>query len=103
MVEEIRSMLYKALENGWNVEDLSKLLTDSLDEAVNDFQKYQEEEEKEKLVDELIAIVDDGLREGNWDWNFVTAALTLHLLGDYENRSVQEIKELIEWGEKRFR
>lgn len=103
MVEEIRNILHKALENGWNVEDLSKLLTDSLDAAVNNFQKNQEEEEKEELIDELIATVDDGLREGNWDWNFFAAAMTLHLLRDYENRSVQEVKDLVEWGEKRFR
>ena len=90
-------MVDEALENGWNVEDLEKLLTDSLDEAVNNFQKDQEEEEKEELIDELIAIVDDGLRDGNWDWNFVAAAMVLHLLGDYENRSVQEIKDLIKW------
>lgn len=97
MVKEIYSMLYKALKDGWNVEDLSKLLTDSLDEAVNDFQKYQEEEEKERLVDELIAIVDDGLREGNWNGNFVAAAMVLYRLGNYKERSAQEIKELIKW------
>lgn len=97
MVEEIRGMMYEALEEGWTVEDLTRMLTESLDAVVNDFQQDQEEEEKEKLVDELIAIVDDGLREGNWDWNFVAAAMTLHLLGDYENRSVQEIKDLIKW------
>lgn len=97
MVEEIRSMLYQSLEEGWKAEDLSKMLTETLDAVVNDYQKGQEEEEKEKLVDELIAIVDDGLREGNWDWNFVAAAMTLHLLGDYENRSVQDIKDLIKW------
>lgn len=98
MVEEIRGTIYEALKNGWNVEDLSQLLTDSLDEAVNDFQKNQEKEEKEKLVDELIAIVDDGLREGNWDLKFVAAARTLNMLGDYKNRSVQEINELIKLG-----
>ena len=97
MVEEIRNMMYEALEEGWKVEDLTRMLTESLDAVVNDFQRDQEEEEKEKLVDELIAIVDDGLREGNWDWNFVAAAMTLHMLGDYGNRSVQEIKELIKW------
>ena len=95
MVEEIYSMLYKALKNGWNVEDLSKLLTDSLDEAVNDFQKNQEKEEKEKLVDELIAIVDDGLREDNWDWNFAAAAMTLYWINDPKDRSTQTIKDLI--------
>lgn len=95
MLEKIPSMMREALENGWNVEDLSRLLTSSLDAAVNNFQKDQEEEEKEKLVDELIAIVDDGLKNCQWDRNFAAAAKTLHLIGDYENRSVQEIKELI--------
>lgn len=96
-VEELRSMLYEALESGWNVEDLSQLLTDCFDAAVKNFQKDQEEEEKEKLVDEIVAIVYDGLREGNWDWNFQAAAKVLHLLGDYKRRfSVQEIKNLIE-------
>lgn len=98
MVEEIRNMMREALEEGWTVEDLSRLLTESLDAVVNDFQKDQEEEEKEKLVNELIAIVDDGLREDNWDWNFVAAARTLNMLGDYKNRSVQEINELIKLG-----
>lgn len=102
MVEEIRNMMREALEEGWTVEDLSRLLTESLDAVVNDFQKDQEEEEKEKLVDELIEIVDGGLREGYWDWSFVAAAMTLYLLGNYKKRSVQEIKELIKWGEKRF-
>ena len=96
MVEEIRNMLREALEEGWNVEDLSRLLTESLDAVVNDFQKDQEEEEKEKLVDELIAIVDDGLREGNWDWNFVAAATTLYWIEDPKDRSTQEIKDLME-------
>ena len=95
MVEEIRSMLYEALEDGWKVEDLSKTLTETLDAVVNDFQKEQEEEEKEQLVDELMAIVDDGLKDCQWDRNFAAAAKALHLIGDYENRSVQEIKELI--------
>ena len=67
----------------------SKLLTDSLDQAANDYQEEKELEEKEELIDKLIAIVDDGLREGNWDWNFVVA----DLLGDYKDRSVQEIIE----------
>lgn len=98
MVEEIRSMMREALEEGWNVEDLSRLLTESLDAVVNDFQKDQEEEEKEEIVDEIIAIVNNGLREGNWDWNFVAAARTLNMLGDYKNRSVQEINELIKLG-----
>lgn len=97
MVEELRSMMREALEEGWTVEDLSRLLTESLDEAVNDFQRDQEEEEKVELVNKLIETVDDGLRECNWDWNFVAAAMTLHMLGDYGNRSVQEIKELIKW------
>ena len=97
MVEEIRNMMREALEEGWNVEDLSKLLTDSLDAVVNDFQENQEEEKKEELVNKLIAIVDDGLREHNWDWNFVAAASALRQLGDYKNRSVQEIEELIHW------
>lgn len=97
MVEEIRNMLYEALKNGWSVEDLSKLLTDSLDAVVNDFQKDQEEEEKEELVNKLIEVVDDGLKEHNWNCNFAAAASALHLLGDYKNRSVQEIEELIHW------
>lgn len=97
MEEKIRNMMREALEEGWTVEDLSRLLTESLDAVVNDFQKDQEEEEKEKLVNELIAIVDDGLKEHNWNCNFAAAASALHLLGDYKNRSVQEIEELIHW------
>ena len=96
MVEEIRNMMREALEEGWNVEDLSRLLTESLDAVVNDFQKDQEEEEKEKLVDELIAIVDDGLREGNWDWNFVAAATALYWIQDPKDKSTQEIKDIME-------
>lgn len=96
MVEEIRNMMREALEEGWSVEDLSRLLTESLDAVVNDFQKDQEEEEKEKLVDELIEIVDGGLREGNWDWNFVAAATTLYWIEDPKDRSTQEIKDLME-------
>lgn len=96
MVEEIRNMMREALEEGWSVEDLSRLLTESLDAVVNDFQKDQEEEEKEKLVDELIEIVDDGLREGNWDWNFVAAATALYWIQDPKYKSTQEIKDIME-------
>lgn len=96
MVEEIRNMMREALEEGWNVEDLSRLLTESLDAVVNDFQKNQEEEEKKKLVNELIEIVDDGLREGNWSWNFVAAATALYWVQDPKYKSTQEIKDIIE-------
>lgn len=96
MVEEIRNMMREALEEGWNVEDLSRLLTESLDAVVNDFQKDQEEEEKEKLVNELIEIVDYGLREDDWDQNFATAAMALYWIQDPKDRSTQEIKDLIE-------
>lgn len=96
MVEEIRNMMREALEEGWNVEDLSRLLTESLDTVVNDFQKDQEEKEKEKLVNELIEIVDYGLREDDWDQNFVAAAMALYWIQDPKDRSTQEIKDLIE-------
>ena len=96
MVEEIRNMMREALEEGWNVEDLSRLLTESLDAVVNDFQKNQEEEEKKKLVNELIEIVDDGLREGNWSWNFVAAATALYWIQDPKYKSTQEIKDIME-------
>ena len=96
MVEEIRNMMREALEEGWSVEDLSRLLTESLDAVVNDFQKNQEEEEKENLVNDLIEIVDDGLREGNWSWNFVAAATALYWIQDPKYKSTQEIKDIME-------
>lgn len=96
MVEKIRNMMREALEEGWNVEDLTRMLTESLDAVVNDFQKDQEEEEKEKLVNDLIEIVDDGLREGNWSWNFVAAATALYWIQDPKYKSTQEIKDIME-------
>lgn len=99
----ISKRIKEIMDMGFTAETIKEVLTYMVDEISANSVAKQEEEEKEELIDELMGIVDGGLREGYWDRSFVAAAMTLYLLGDYENRSVQEIKELIKWGEKRFK